>query len=353
MDGEVAGLRSRLAAAVAIFFPGYFALVMATGIVSIAAHLLVSESLALGLLYFNAVAYVILWILTLARLARCPSALIHDLTHHVRSVTFLTTVAGTMVLGSQFAILTPYLAVARWLWVLGVVLWLALIYTFFTAITVRAEKPTIQEGLNGTWLLVTVATESICVLGTLVAPTMPTPELIYFASLCAYLLGAMFYIVFITLVFYRWCYFYLRAETLTPPYWINMGALAITTLAGARLLLCADAWPFLAELSGFLKGFTLFFWATGAWWIPLLVVMGVWRHGVQRHPVHYDPLYWSLVFPLGMFTVATTMLVKATGLAFLMPIPQVMVYVALAAWAIVCTGMIRGIARGIFLRGVG
>lgn len=345
MDDAVPGLRSRLASAVATFFPGYFALVMATGIVSLAAHFLVSATLALGLLYFNATAYVVLWGFTIARLIRCPSALIFDLTHHARSVTFLTTVAGTMVLGSQFAIMTPYMAVASGLWVLGVVLWVALIYTFFTAITVRAEKPTIQEGINGAWLLVTVATESICVLGTLVAPTMTTPALVYFVSLCAYLLGAMLYIVFITLVFYRWCFFCLRAETLTPPYWINMGALAITTLAGARLLLCIEAWPFLAELSGFLKGFTLFFWATGAWWIPLLVVMGVWRHGVQRVPVKYDPQYWSLVFPLGMFTVATTMLVKATGLAFLMPIPEIMVFVALVAWAVACVGMIRGIAR--------
>lgn len=345
MGDAESGFCSRLDTAVATFFPGYFALVMATGIVSIAAHFLVGEFLALGLLYFNATAYVVLWAFTFARLVRYPAALIFDLTHHARSVTFLTMVAGTMVLGSQFAIMTPYMAVARCLWLLGVGLWLALIYTFFTAITVRAEKPTLQEGINGAWLLVTVATESICVLGTLVAPTMSSPELVYFVSLCAYLLGAMLYIVFITLVFYRWCFFCLRAETLTPPYWINMGALAITTLAGARLLLSADAWPFLAELSGFLTGFTLFYWVTGAWWIPLLVVMGVWRHGVQRVPINYDPQYWSLVFPLGMFTVATTMLIKATGLDFLVAIPEVMVYVALAAWALVCAGMFRRIAR--------
>ena len=31
---------------------------------------------------------------------------------------------------------------------------------------------------------------------------------------------------------------------LTPPYWINMGALAITTLAGARLILSSKSWEF-------------------------------------------------------------------------------------------------------------
>ena len=87
------------------------------------------------------------------------------------------------------------------------------------------------------------------------------------------------------------------AETLIPTYWMNMGALAITTLAGSRLLLAADTWSLLHKLIPFLKGLRLFFWATGTWWIPLLVIVGIWRHVWERVPLTYDPQYWGLVFP--------------------------------------------------------
>ncbi len=120
-----------------------------------------------------------------------------------------------------------------------------------------------------------------------------------------------------------------------------MGAVAISTLAGTMLIEAAPQAPFLAASLPFLKGFTLFFWATATWWIPMLVILGFWRHIYQRFPLRYDPLYWGAVFPLGMYTAATWRLAEAIELPFVQWIPRVFIWVALAAWAATCLGLVR------------
>src|SRR5512138_3542132 len=117
-------------------FPAYFALVMATGIVSIACHLLKIDFLAFPLFYLNQFFYIVLWLTTLARIFRYPSRLLSDLANHRIGTGYLTLVAGTNVLGSQFVILASNQTVAFYLWILGLALWLFLIYALFIILTV-------------------------------------------------------------------------------------------------------------------------------------------------------------------------------------------------------------------------
>ena len=63
-------LKNILAQGIRDLFPGYFALVMATGIVSLAANLLQMEAIAWTLFRINEVSYGVLWVLTLIRLVR-------------------------------------------------------------------------------------------------------------------------------------------------------------------------------------------------------------------------------------------------------------------------------------------
>jgi tellurite resistance protein TehA-like permease len=324
--------------------PASFALVMATGIVSIACQLLGPPLLAVALLWANLVFYVVLWSLTVTRVVRFPRKFIDDISHHGRSVGFFTTVAATCVIGTQVLVVAGAWRPAAALWMFGIVLWGGVTYTVFTALTVKTDKPGLAEGINGGWLVAVVAAQSVSVLGSQLSQTqgfgLYTPHVLLFC-LGMWLGGGMLYIWIISLIFYRYTFFTMSPSDLAPPYWINMGAVAISTLAGAMLIAAAPQSLLLQDLLPFLKGFTLLFWATATWWIPMLLILGVWRHVYMRFPIRYDPLYWGAVFPLGMYAVCTFRLAHAIDAPYLLLFPRVFLYAGLAAWTLAMVGLVR------------
>lgn len=326
--------------------PAYFAMVMATGIVSIAGFQQGMFALAKALVWVNLLAFLALWAAGAIRAIRYPHQVLEDLTDHSRGVGFFTLAAGTCVLATQLIVVLSAYGAAEALWWMGMALWAGLTYAIFTALTVKESKPSLADGINGGWLAAVVATQSVANLGVLLLPRFQGHrELVLFTCLTLWLSGGMLYIWMISIIFYRYTFFRLSPSDLMPPYWINMGAMAISTLTGTTLIAHAREWGFVEGLLPFLRGFTLFFWATATWWIPMLVILGVWRHVYKKLKIVYDPLYWGAVFPLGMYAVCTYRLAQETGVTELMPLSRWFSFAAAAAWMAALTGLARSLWR--------
>ncbi len=339
---ELAGFQQGLAA----LDPAYFSLVMATGIISIVCHQLEMPLLARGMFWLNLFQYAVLWGLTAARWALFPKRFLTDLIDHERGVGFFTSVAATCVLGSECLLIGQYTNLAKGLWGLGILLWLVLTYVIFTAFAVKHTKPTLAEGIHGGWLVSVVGAQSVALLGSLLAPSFSeSREQVLFFSLAMWLGGGMLYIWIISLIFYRYTFFPMSPTDLSPPYWINMGAMAISALAGATLLEVGKDSPLLSQLTPFLKGFTLLFWATATWWIPMLLILGVWRHLYMHFRLSYDSRYWGVVFPLGMYAACTLHVAQVMQIPCLFFLPRIWIYVALAAWCATFGGMLLALSK--------
>ena len=88
-------------------------------------------------------------------------------------------------------------------------------------------------------------------------------------------------------------------------------------------------------------------WATATFWFPLMIAIGVWRHIVSRVPLRYHPSYWALVFPLGMYGVASTRMIDATDLTALDWLPRVVLAIALTAWVLAFAGLVTTTPRSL------
>lgn len=324
--------------------PGYFAVVMATGILSVGMHLEGFDLLSSVLLLVCGAAYAVLVLLTAWRLVSFSGAMVEDFTDPRRGFGFFTFVAGTNVLGVRLGLSGLEIATAVLLVVAGVA-WLVLGYVVpWTAVLGRQERPVIATA-NGTWFIWVVASQSVAVAAATIEPVFDGArrELAVLAIM-SWSVGVFLYAAAGVFVSLRLMLYEFGPEDLTPPYWVSMGALAITVLAGARIVEMADA-PMVAVTRDLIAGLAVVMWAFATWLIPVLVAAGWWRHVRRRVPLRYEATLWSIVFPLGMYAVAGIYLGRADHLPVVEAVGRVELWVAFAAGVLVFVAMIVHVLR--------
>ena len=336
--------------AIATLDPGYFAWVMATGIVSVGTDLLGDHLLSQVVLGVTVAAFVGLVLAYAARLVWFAPFVRQSAADPTTAMAYFTVVAGTDVLAVRL-VMTSHPLVAFALGVGAAAVWLALTYALPWSIVAAARRPVLGE-INGTWLVWVVATQSLSIVAAAVAPSAPASWLradLPAVAVSLWGLGVMLYLILIVIIFLRLLVIEVTPAEMGPAYWIAMGATAISVRAAAGILMLHDpsSTVLVAVMRPFVVGTSVVLWAFGTWWIPLLVLLGFWRYVLRGYPRTYEPRLWNVVFPLGMYTVASFSLGQIAGLGFMASVARVWVWVGVAGWVAVLCLMVGALVRAL------
>ncbi|MER0244076.1 tellurite resistance/C4-dicarboxylate transporter family protein [Streptomyces sp. HSW2009] len=312
--------------------PACFAPVMATGIVSRAlgidgAGRLSWALFGLGVAWFVVLAAALAW-----RAAAHRPQLLADVAAPAKVFGFFTFVAGAEVLAARLAI-EGVRAAALVLCLVAMVAWARL--ALWVPGTLR-RSPGALGLADGTWFLCAVGLQSTVVAGSALWHGEAAAGLL----LAVWVAGGCLYGAVLGVIGWRLRRHPVPPQGLTPAYWVAMGACAITILAGAQVVqLGWSTGPHRALVATLL---VLWGWATLLF--PVLLWAGYWRHLRHRVPLRYEPTQWCIVFPLGMYAVASHTLAEAGDVAGLRTVGEVMGWVAGGAWLLVTAAM-TGVTR--------
>lgn len=343
--------------------PANFAMVMATGIISIAFEIIAFPIIAKALLALNLILYFSLCVTLIARALFFLPNLITDFRNLRHAFLFLTFVVGTNTIGMQLIIFYQATELAIILWFIALTGWLTCIYFIFLDFISLQEKSTPSETVNGTTLLIVVSIVSLVLLGIhLLDATGIDANYAFYFLLGLWILSFILYLIIAVLLLKLLFFRRFELDNWNAPYWICMGAAAIITLAGSEFTIRMPISPAWESIQITVLWMTVFAWGIGTLWIPYLLLMDtrqfthmdietsapVWikifpwsrlAFGNQYHA--YEPSSWSRVFPMGMYMASTLFLVKTTNLDSLAIIPQYWGWFALLTWTLTFIGMLR------------
>jgi tellurite resistance protein TehA-like permease len=189
--------------------------------------------------------------------------------------------------------------------------------------------------MSGGVFLVCVATQGLAVLGATLAAAVGAAWLAH-AALVLFWLGIVLYGV-------AFAHFDIHEVAVgAGDHWVAGGALAISALAGAKLIAAHHVNPYLwnDDDSGVLRAVTVALLVLDlAWYVVLgAAELAWWRP-------RYDVRRWATVFPMGMTAVAALAVATAVGDSWLRGPGQVLLWIAVAAWLAVAAGAVRSTTR--------
>ncbi|MFJ8634448.1 tellurite resistance/C4-dicarboxylate transporter family protein [Streptomyces sp. NPDC093568] len=300
--------------------PAAGAAVMATGIISVALHQTGYETLSRIALALASAAWLALAGDFIARLVLDRPRWLKD----AATPAALTAVAATTVLGTGFTAL-GWETLAEALLALAALLWPGLLIT--VARHWRRHMP-------GAVFLSCVATQGLAVLGATLAAAEKTAWLAH-TALALFWMGLALYVLAMPRFDLR------QLAHGAGDHWVAGGALAISALAGSKLLAADSPGLYLwnDDDEGVLRTVTLAVLALDlVWYAVLLLAEFAWPR------TRYDVCRWATVFPMGMTAAATLSVAAVEDVPWLETLGEVLLWIAVAAWLAVTAGAVRAYA---------
>ncbi|KAA0016340.1 tellurite resistance/C4-dicarboxylate transporter family protein [Antrihabitans cavernicola] len=316
--------------------PDVFAVVMAAGILSIAAadHEYRALATILGLL--ASAMFALLLVVAVVRVTIGPSgnwARRRDPDVALRMFTF---VAASAVLATRWG---AHRVIASTLTALGLVAWLVLVPLALRDVQSRTRS-NLLDHVHGAWLLATVATEGVTITAADMSARTGTAAL---TALAAIVMagGVLVYPLVAGAIVARTVSAKRHSDTLSPDMWILMGALAITSLAADHVLAAVVGEDTIGWLAEGLPPLACAMWIAATAWIPLLLYVEIWEVETRAGALRYQRVWWAAVFPLGMYAAATDATSTHLHIRWLSAVSVGAFWVAAAVWSVVGLGLAR------------
>ena len=357
---------------------GAFAFVMATGVVSVGMKLIDLGAWTTWLSYFLWACALGGWLfLTFSLVLRAVlhwDDLDHDFGNAATGFGYFTLPAGTLVVGIRFAAQGLWIW-ATVIWLLGATIWLFFAYAIPWLVIERthhlqrgakrqtpaypsAGKPPSVTGpvvgnedmegaaastrsllshVNGVWFVWTVSTQSVSILAAFLQLHYRGGGQEFFTviAVITWATGLGLYLAVFIAFIMRVIRQGISPVDLDPSLWVVMGALAISCLASGRLVAMDSSVALAAAIRPLASGTGIFLWGLNTWLVVGLLLLGLWRHLGRGVSFRYVTTLWAMVFPMGVYSVASMTVGSVEKVAIIAWFGKVFIWVALVAWTLV------------------
>jgi len=316
--------------------PDVFAVAMATGIIAVAGRDHRYWRIADVLGVAATAAFVVLGVGLLARFAVGPGDILAQARDPDVALRMFTFVAACGVLGVRW-VQHP---TALWLaGALGLVGWLVLAPLGISDVRSR-RRDELRDHAHGAWLLPSVATAGLATTAADLARAHSSTVLVAVGA-AFWLIGIGTYLAVTWLIAWRALAAPYVPGEVTPDSWILMGALAITTLAGCHIDTATRAVGGAPWIADWARPLTFATWIVATAWVPVLLYAEIWSVDQQSGSLHYKGVWWSAVFPLGMYSAASSACAHTFHLRALTTVSLVFFWVAATVWTMVALGLVH------------